>query len=157
MFKIPDARLSASNSAVLASESFLVPVTLRSEAKSPETALDALHRAFEEVKGFAAALAGTASGVVLVSFDEAISPRLSRVDVFLRGKEHQIELTFAFRCPLPKDLDFWDRVRFVSAVYNRLSQLAAVFEDRKGIELFLEEARLDRQKEDPERLRMFRK
>ena len=40
---------------------------------------------------------------------------------------------------------------------RRLSQLAAVFEDRKGIELFFEEARLDQEKEDPERLRMFRK
>jgi hypothetical protein len=51
MFKIPDTRLSASNSAVLASESFFVPVTLRSEAKGSEAALDGLHRSFEEVKG----------------------------------------------------------------------------------------------------------
>ena len=92
-----------------------------------------------------------------LSVNEAISPRLSRDEVELRGKEHRVDLTFAFRCPLPKDQDFWGRVRFVSAVYDRLSQLAAVFEDRKGIELFFEEARLDQQKEDPERLRMFRK
>jgi hypothetical protein len=157
MFKVPDTRLSASNSAVLASESFLVPVTLRSEAKGSEAALDALCRAFEEVKGFAPALGGTAPGVVLVSFNEAVSPRLSRVDIVVRGKEHQIDLIFAFRCPLPKDRDFWGRLRFISAVYDRLSQLAGVFEDRKGIELFFEEARLDQQKEDPERLRMFRK
>ena len=157
MFKIPDTRLSASNSAVLASESFFVPVTLRSEAKGSEAALDGLHRSFEEVNGVAPALAGTAPGVTLVSFDEAVSPRLSRVDVVLRGKGHQIELTFAFRCPLPKDQDFWGRIRFISAAYDHLSQLAAVFEDRKGVELFFEEARLDQQKEDPERLRMFRK
>ena len=157
MFKIPDTRLSASNSAVLASESFLVPVTLHSEAKGSEAALDALRRAFDEVQGFAPALAGTASGVALVSFNEAISPHLSRVEVELRGKEHRVDLTFAFRCPLPKDQDFWGKVRFISAVYDRLSQLAAVFENQKGIELFFEEARLDQQKEDPERLRMFRK
>jgi hypothetical protein len=157
MFKIPDTRLSASNSAVLASESFLVPVTLHSEAKSSEAALEALQRAFEEVKAFAPALAGIAPGVVLVSFDEAISPRLSRVEVELRGKEHRIALTFAFRCPLPTSREFWIRVRFISAVYDRLSQLAAVFEERKGIELFFEEARLDQQKEDPDRLRAFRK
>src|SRR3954471_10112236 len=111
MFKVPDTRLSASNSAVLASESFLVPVTLHSEAKGSEAALDALRSAFEEVKGFAPALAGTAPGVVLVSFDEAISPRLSRVEVERHGKEHRVDLTFAFRCPLPKDQDFWGRVR----------------------------------------------
>lgn len=94
---------------------------------------------------------------MVVSFDEAISPRLSRVEVELRGKEHRVALTFAFRCPLPKDRDFWGRVRFISAVYDRLTQLAAVFEDRKGIELFFEEAKLNQQKEDPERLRMFGK
>jgi hypothetical protein len=157
MFKIPDTRLSASNSAVVASQSFLVPVTLHSEARGSEPALDALRRAFEEVKGFAPALAGTAPGFVLVSFDEAISPRLSRVEVERHGKEHRVDLTFAFRCPLPKDQDFWGRVRFISAVYDGLSQLASVFEDRKGIKLFFEEARLDQEKEDPERLRMFRK
>jgi hypothetical protein len=156
MFKIPDTRLSASNSAVLASESFLVPVTLCSEAKGSEAALDGLRRAFEEVKGFAPALAATAPGLVLVSFDEAVSPRISRVDVVLRGKEHRIDLTFAFRCPLPKDQDYWGRLRFISTMYDRLLQLGAVFEDRKGIELFFEAARLDQQKEDPERLRMFR-
>lgn len=149
MFKIPEIRLSASNSAVLASESFLIPVTLHSEAKGSEAALDALRRAFEEVKGFAA-VAGTAPGVVLVPFDQAVSPRLSRVHVELRGKEHRVGLTFAFRCPLPKDQDFWGKVRFVSAVYDRLSQLASVFEERKGLDLFLEEVRLDQQKEDPE-------
>src|SRR5580765_5501435 len=121
MFKLPDTRLSASNSAVLTSESFLVPVTLHSEARGSEAALDALRRAFEEVKGFAPALADTAPGVVLVSFDEAISPRLSRVEFELRGKEHRVELTFAFRCPLPTDRDFWGRIRFISAVYDRLS------------------------------------
>jgi hypothetical protein len=157
MFKLPEARLSASNSAVLASESFLIPVTIHSEAKGSEAALEALRRAFEEVQGFPPALADTAPGVALVSFNEPLSPRLSRVEVELRGKEHRVDLTFAFRCPLPKDPDFWGRVRFISALYDRLSQLAGVFEDRKGIELFVEEARLDQQKEDPERLRMFRK
>jgi hypothetical protein len=58
---------------------------------------------------------------------------------------------------VPKGQDFWARVQFVAVVYDRLSELVAVFEDRKGIDLYLEEARLDQQKEDPERLRMFRK
>jgi hypothetical protein len=157
MFKAREIRLSVSNSAVLASESFLVPVTVRSEAKSSEAAFEGLRRSFEEVKGFAPAIASTAPGTVLVSFEESISPRLSRVDVALRGKEYQFDLTFAFRCPIPKDLEFWGRVRFISGVYERLSQLAVAFEDRKGIELFFDEARLDQQKEDPDRMRMFMK
>lgn len=86
-----------------------------------------------------------------------VSPRVSRVDVVLRGKEYWFDLTFALRCPIPKERDYWARLRFVSEVYDRLSELVASFEDRKGTDLYLEEARLDQQKEDPDRLRMFRK
>ena len=157
MFKIPDSRLSASNSAVLASKNFLIPITLRSVAKSSQAAFEGLRRAFEEVKGFIPALTSTVPSVTLIDFQESISPRLSRVEVLLRGKEYQFDLTFAFRCPLPKEQDFWTRIQFIAAVYDRLSELVAAFEDRKGIDLYLEEARLDQQKEDPERLRLFRK
>ena len=157
MFTIPDSRLSASNSAVLASESFWVPMTLRTEARSSEVAFTALHKAYDEVNGFIPRLTSTVPGVSLVGFDAAVSPRLSRVEVARQGKEYRFDLTFALRFPIPKEQDFWARIQFVAMVYDRLSELVAVFEDRKGTHLYLEEARLDQQKEDPERLRMFRK
>lgn len=157
MFTIPDSRLSASNSAVLASESFLVPMTLRSDARSLQAAFEGLHHAFEEIKGFVPRLAGTVPGVGLVAFDATVLPRVSRVDVVRRGKDYRFDLTFALRCPIPKEQDFWARIQFVALVYDRLSELVAIFENRKGTDLYLEEARLDQQKEEPERLRMFRK
>jgi hypothetical protein len=157
MFKSPDSQLSASNSAVLSSASFLVPMTLFSEARTSQAAFDALHEAFDEVTGFIPKLAVTAPGIAVVGFDEALSPRMARVEVLLHGKEHQYQLTFALKCPIPKEQDFWKRVRLISAVYDRLSEFAVVFQDRKGIQLFLEESRLDQQKDDSERLRAFRK
>src|SRR5258708_6760858 len=157
MFTIPDSRLSASNSAVLASESFLVPMTLRTGARSSEGAFRALRQAYDEVKGFIPRLTSIVPGVSLVGFDAAVSPRLSRVDVARRGKDHRFDLTFALRCPIPKEQDFWARIQFVALAYDRLSELVAVFEDRKGTHLYLEEARLDQQKEEQERLRVFRK
>jgi len=157
MFKSPDRRLSASNSAVLASESFLVPVTLHSEARTSQLAFDGLRQAFDEIKGFVSQLAGTAPGIALVAFDESISPKMSRVEVLLHGKEYRYDLTFALKCPVPKEHDFWGRIRLLSSVYDRLGELAAGFHDRKGIELYLEEARLDQQKDDSERPQAFRK
>ena len=157
MFKIPDSRLSASNSAVLASENFLVPITIRSVARSSQAAFEGLQQAYEEVKEFGPALAKTVPGVSLIGFEDLLSPRLSRVEVLLRGKEYQFDLTFAFRCPIPKERDFWARIQLVAAAYDHLAKLVAAFEDRKGIDLYLEEARLDQQKEDPDSLRTFRK
>src|SRR6267143_1544537 len=89
MFKIPDSRLSASNSAVLASENFLVPITIRSVARSSQAAFEGLQQAYEEVKEFGPALAKTVPGVSLIGFEALLSPRLSRVEVLLRGKEYQ--------------------------------------------------------------------
>jgi hypothetical protein len=40
--------------------------------------------------------------------------------------------------------------------YDRLAQFATAFEDRKGIEVFFQEARLPQQKQDLERLQTFR-
>jgi hypothetical protein len=157
MFKSPDSRLSASNSAVLASESFLVPVTLHSEARTSQLAFDGLRSAFDEVKGFISQLAVVAPGIVLVAFEESISPKMSRIEVLLQGKEYRYDLTFALKCPVAKEQDFWGRIRLLSSVYDRLGELAAGFQDRKGIELYLEEARLDQQKEDSERHQAFRK
>lgn len=157
MFTIPDSRLSASNSAVLASENFLVPMTLQCNARTLQAAFEGLHHAFDEIKNFIPRLAGTVPKVSLVGFDEAVSPRVSRVDVMRRGKDYRFDLTFAVRCPIAKEYDFWARIQFVALVYDRLSELVAVFAGRKDIELYLEEARLDKQKEDSERLRVFRK
>ena len=157
MFKSPDSRLSASNSALLASENFIVPVTLRSEAKTSQLALDALTHAFEEVKGFVTKLVSTAPGIALVPFESNVAPKMSRVEMLLHGKEFRFELTFALKCPVPKDRDFWGRIRLLSSVYDRLSELASRFHERKGIELYLEEARLDQQKDDEDRSQAFRK
>lgn len=157
MFKSPDSRLSASNSAVLASESFLVPVTLHSEARTSQAAFDGLRQAFDDVNGFVSQLASTAPGIALVPFSESVSPKMSRVEVLLHGKEYRYDLTFALKCPVPREQDFWGRVRLLSSIYDRLGELAAGFHDRKGIELSLEEARLDQQKDDSERLQAFRK
>ena len=157
MLKIPDSRLSASNSAVLASESFLIPMTLQVEARSLPAAAEDLRLAFDEVKEFVPRLAGTAPGTTLVAFDAAVSPRLSRVDLVRHGKDYRFHLTFSIKCPIAKEKDFWERIHFVSLVYDRLSELVAVFKDRKGIDFYLEEARLDQQKEDSERFRLYRK
>jgi hypothetical protein len=157
MFKSPDNRLSASNSAVLASENFLVPVTLSSEARSSQAAFDILRQAFEEVSGFVSQLTNVAPGIALVPFTEGISPRMSRVKVLLNGKEYQYDLTFALKCPVPKEHDFWGRIRLLSSVYDGLGELAAGFHERKGIFLFLEEARLDQQKDELETIHAIHK
>src|SRR5690242_20651331 len=124
MFKSPDSRLSASNSAVLASESFLVPVTLRSEARTSQLAFESLRQAFDEVKEYVLQLEGTAPGIALVGFDENISPKMSRVEVLLHGKEYRYDLTFALKCPVPKERDFWERIKLLASVYDRLGELA---------------------------------
>ena len=151
MFTSTDSRLSASNSAVLASGSFLVPVTLHSEARTSHAALDSLAQAFEDVKDFVAKLAGTAPGIALIPFDENVSPKLSRVQALSHGKELRFDLSFALTCPVPKDMGFWGRLRLLSSVYDQLSELASGFQDRKGIALYLDEATLDQQKDDGER------
>jgi hypothetical protein len=81
LFKIPESRLSASNSAVLASESFLVPMTLMTESRSSAAAFESLRRAYDEISGFIPALASTVPNVSLVAFEASVSPRMSRVDV----------------------------------------------------------------------------
>jgi len=157
MFTMPECRVSASNSAILSSENFLIPITLRCEARNMQSALDNLHRSFQEIQSFIPRLSNTVAGVNLIDFDEAISPRLSRVDIMLHGKDYRFDLTFGVKCPIPKEHDFWARIQFITLVYDKLSELVAVFEDRKGIDLFLEEARLSQQKDDTDKMRMFRK
>ena len=143
MFKSPNTRLSASNGAVLASESILVPVTLHSESRTSQAAFDGLRQAFDEVSGFVSQLASTAPGIALVPFSEHISSKMSRVEVLLRGKEYRFELVFSLKCPVPKEQDFWARIQLLSLVYDQLGELAAGFHNRKGIELHLMEAKLD--------------
>ena len=157
MFKSPDSRLSASNSAVLASESFVVPVTLHSQARTSQAAFDSLRHAFDEVSGFVSQLASRAPGIALLPLSENVSPKISRVDVLLHGKEYRYDLAFALKCPVPKQHDFWERLQLLSSIYDRLGELAVGFHDRKGVELYLEEARLDQQKDDSESLQAFRK
>ncbi|MCD6051985.1 MAG: hypothetical protein K0Q55_3403 [Verrucomicrobia bacterium] len=157
MFKAPDSRLSASNAAVLSSQSFLIPVTLRSEARTSQGALDGLQNAHQEVTGFVARMTALSPGLSVIAFDEAMSSRLSHVAVLLDGKDSRLELTFALKYPIPATHDFWARIKLISSVYDRLAELAAGFQDRKGIDLLLDEARPDQQKEETERAAIFRK
>ncbi len=95
-------------------------------------------------------LTKAAPGATLVSFDENVSPKISRVEMSLNGKEYQYDLTFALRCPFSKQQDFWERIRLISSVYDQLGELSTGFSERKGIKLILTEARLAQQN-DPER------
>ena len=74
MFKSPDNRLSASNSAVVSSTNFLIAMTLHSEARSSPSAVDALNRAFEETRGFVLQLSGSFPGLALLAFDANVLP-----------------------------------------------------------------------------------
>lgn len=134
-----------------------MPMTLYSEARTSHAALDCLRRAFDEVNGFVSQLASTAPGIALVPFTESISPKMSHVEVRLHGKEYRYDLTFALKCPVPKEQDFWGRIRLLSSIYDRLGELAAGFHDRKGMELYLAEARLDQQEDDSEQPQIYRK
>jgi hypothetical protein len=152
MLKMPDSRLSAPSAEVISSSCFYVPMTLKSDARVMDMAFDALRGAFEEVKSYLPRLDPTIQGTELVAFDAAVG--LSNVGVALRGKDHQIELTFALRCPIPPGTDFWDRVKLVAAVYEHLGVLVSLFEGRKGIDLYLDEARLEQPKTEAATLRV---
>lgn len=154
MLKMPDSRLSAPSVDVISSTSFFVPMTLKSDARAMEMAFDALQGAFEEVKSYLPRLEPTIQGVELVSFDVAVPNGLGSVGVALRGKDHQIDLTFALRCPIPAQLDFWERIKLIASVYEHLGVLVSLFEGRKGIDLYLDEARLEQPKAEPESLRV---
>lgn len=143
MLKMPDSRLSAPSAEVIASSCFYVPMTLKSDARAMEMAFDALRGAFEEVKSYLPRLDPTILGAELVAFDAAVPNGLSNVGVALHGKDHQIDLTFALRCPIPAGTEFWDRVKLITAVYEHLGVLVSLFEGRKGIDLYLDEARLE--------------
>jgi hypothetical protein len=157
MFSAPDVRLDVSNKCLLESQQFFIPITLRSEAKTSQEALAGLRRAYEDASSFISPLSAVAPGILLVPFEDAAAPRVSRVNLVRRGKEHKFDLTFAFLCPLPVKQGFWDRLQFVSTVYDRLTELGATFEERRGIGMFLDRARLDQEKEEPERGRIMPK
>ena len=157
MFKSPNSRLSTSSKAVVSSDSFTVPMTLHSEARSSQASFEGLYRGFQEVEDFVSRLADVGLGIAVVGFGEADSPRTSRVEINLHGKDYRHDLTFALRCPIPKEHDFWARIRMITTVYDRLAELGATFQDRKGVELFLEESRLDQQKDEPEESRAIQK
>ncbi len=150
MFQSPDNRLSASNKAILASQSFMVAVTLQSAAKSSRAAFDALRQAYDEVGGFVSQISRDAPGIALLALDEGMSPRMSRMGITVLGKEYHYNLTLSVKCPIPKEMDFWQRVWLISSVYDLLAALGAGFQDRKGVSLFLEKAALDQQKDDTE-------
>ena len=154
MLKMPDGRLSASSAEVLSATSLFVPMTLKSNGRALDMAFDALRGAFEEVKAYLPRLSTSVHGVELVSFESSVPAGLSNVCVALRGKDHQIDLTFALRSPIPPELDFWGRIRLVASMYEQLSVLVSLFEGRKGIDLLLDEARLEPQRSDGGELRI---
>lgn len=155
MFKHSNSLISATNSAILASENFLIPLSLRCTGRTAAAAFDSLHRGFHDVKSFLSVLVSIVPNISLVGFDAPISPRNSRILLEVSGKDHIFTLKFVLRCPIPTSSDFWQRVQFMSNAYEKLAELSAVFHERKDMELFLEESLLDQQKEDPQKLRAF--
>jgi hypothetical protein len=141
MYIAPTKRLSASHKAVLAAESFHIPMIIHSVAKSSRAALDGLRQAFDEISVLVQRAAGTAPGIALVDFGDSPSPRRARVALTV-GKEHEFMLSFTLKCPIPADMDFWGRVDRVSWVFERFDELGTVFLQRKGLTLTLEGASL---------------
>lgn len=145
LFTSGSSCVSASNSALLASKSFILPATLSTEAKSSQAAVDDLQKAFEDVKRFIGSLQTTISNVALVPFDEAVSPRVSRIEGEISGKVRRFDLTFSVRSGIPADLNYWERLKLVAKVYDNFSELARILQERKGPVLLLHQARLDQQ------------
>lgn len=78
-------------------------MTLLSEGRTLSGSVEDLRQAFEEVRKFVATISATTPGLALVSFEQPISPRMSRVEGMVVGKERQFQLTFAVSCPLPAE------------------------------------------------------
>jgi hypothetical protein len=154
MLTIPEVRLSASNAAVLSSSFALLPVGVRCEAKDAKFALKKVEEIISALREHSA---GKEGQVEMVAFEEPISPRLSRVDIARKGKESSFGITVAVRARFPVGSDFWSRIAFVNDRYEWLATFALGYEDAKGVDIFLEEARLEQQKEEPERFRVYRK
>ncbi len=141
MYIAPTKRLSASHKAVLAAESFQIPMIIHSMAKSSRSALDGLRQAFGEISALVERATATAPGIALVNFGESASPRRARVELTV-AKEHEYMLSFSLKCPVPADMDFWGRVDLVSWVFERFDELGTAFLQRKGLTLTLEGAML---------------
>jgi hypothetical protein len=93
----------------------------------------------------------------VVSFNEPISPKLSRVDIVKKGKETTYTITVSIRKAFPGESAFWTRIRLVTEIYDQLAHFATAYEDSKGVDIILEEARLEQQKDEPDGHRSFRK
>jgi hypothetical protein len=143
MFKLPESRLAATSAALLAADSFVVPMTLRSDAASSRVAATELERAFDDARGFITGLKGLSPEVTLVGLDEPVSGQVSRVELLQDGKQFRFDLTFSLRIPFPDGLLFFDRIQLVSSVYDRIANLSQAFEGRRGIDFAVEQARLE--------------
>lgn len=154
MFTAPDVRLSASNAAVLSPSFVLLPVCVRCEAKDASFALKKVQEIVSALRNHPVA---KDEGTEFVSFEEPISPKLGRVDIAQKGKESSFSITVTIRAKFPPAADFWTRVGIVNDRYEKLMAFALGYEDAKGVDIFLGEARLEHQKEETERLRVFRK
>jgi hypothetical protein len=143
MFTLPDYRLSAANKTLLACEAFFIPIALQCEARTSPLAFETFKKAFDDLTGFVAQIASTAPGLMLLPFADEAKHAPSNVSMQLAGKDYRFHLTITLRCPVPKEKDFWERVRLVAYVYDRLAELAAGFQDRKGVDLSLDPAQLD--------------
>jgi hypothetical protein len=124
-------------------------MTLVSEGKMLTAALDVMRQSFDEVQKFVTALASSNPGLALVAFDQPISPKRSRVEAVIAGKERQFQLTIAVTCPIPPEADYWTRLKLLARLYDQFAELSERFRERKNISLELEEAKLDQEKGEP--------
>lgn len=147
-------RLSVSNAALLSSSFVLLPVCVRCEAKDPAVALKKVEEITSALRAHPAA---KEDGVEFVAFEEPVSPRLSRIDVAKKGKDSSFSIPVSIRARFPTGTDFWSRVAFVNSRFEKLTAFALVYENAKGTDIFLEEARLEHQKDAPDRFRIYRK
>lgn len=143
MFKVPESRLSATSASLLSAQSFVVPMTLRSDAASSRAAAQELERAFEDAKGFVPGLKSLSAEVSLVGLDEPMSEHLSRFELLQDGKLFRFDLTFSLRIPFPEETPFFDRIQLVSSIYDRIANLSQALEGRRGITFEIEAARLE--------------
>ncbi|HVU15319.1 MAG TPA: hypothetical protein VHD32_00225 [Candidatus Didemnitutus sp.] len=154
MLSFPETRLAASNAAVVSSNFALIPICVSCEAKSSG---HALKKVGEIVGALRDHPSTKEADIEFVSFDEVVSPRLSRIDITQRGKDTTVAATVALRLRFQSSTDFWRRLELISERFQKITQFAAPYEEEKGVDIFVQEVRLEDQKEDSERLRVIRK
>ena len=96
-------------------------------------------------------------GVEFVPLEEAVSPKLSCAELTDNGKEVIINITVCLRVRFPSDASYWSRLKLIYQKFETLAVFASPYGEDKRVHIFLEEAKLETQKDEPERYRILRK